>query len=299
MHKLFRRSAAGLAILVAFCSLAGPAQAQLEDNLSAYGEANALLYLEPLKDALGAGLSDGLFGSGGVPLGESIRARLSIQGMLIRFGDEDKVFDPVTPDGFPGEFDVEVPTVVGSEDGASYTDSGSGATFLFPGGLAIDNLGLAVPQLTVGTQGFEGSIRYIGIETGDNEIGDISFFGIGGRADVGRFLGDLPVDISAMLFYQKLKFGTDLLEARALSFGVQASRRFSVIEPYAGLGFDRFGLDVEYTDASDVSIAASFEDETNPHLTLGSALHLGPVHINGELNFSNQFSIAFGLGLGL
>lgn len=290
----------GLAAIVLAASLIStPATAQIEENLSSYGAANALLYLEPVKTAIGSGLADGLFASGGVPSGTDLRIRLTVQAMLISFDDEDRTFRPVTPDGFPGTLDVEAPTVIGAEAGTEYTDPDSGASFLFPGGLDLDRLGLPIPQLTVGTRGVEGTLRWFGLDTGDNELGDISFLGLGGRYEFSRVFPTLPFQVSAMVYYQKLKFGDDLLEASAFSYGVQASKRFSVLEPYAGLALDRFGLDVNYEDSAGTSIAAEYEAETNPHLTLGAALHLALVHLHGEINLADQFSVAFGLGLGL
>ncbi len=294
-----RMACATLALAAAVLT-ATPASAQLADNLSSYAQDNALLYLEPLKNAIGSGLSDGLFASGGVATGTVPRVRLTLSAMLISFSDEDRVFQPVAPAGFPGDVSgIEAPTVIGAETGPSVIDSGSGASFSFPGGLDIDRLPLAAPQLTVGLRGLEASLRYFSIDTGDDELGDISLFGLGGRYDISSLLGALPVQVSAMVYYQKLKFGEDLLEADAFSYGVQVSKRFVLVEPYAGFGFDSFGLDATYTDSGGTSIRAEYDTETNPHLTLGSAIHLGLVHLNGELNFSEQFSVAFGLGLGL
>ncbi|MCK4773363.1 MAG: hypothetical protein KAT30_01205, partial [Candidatus Krumholzibacteria bacterium] len=50
-----------LGIAVALVMLAVPASAQIEDALSAYTGANAVGYMQPIADALGADLNDAFY----------------------------------------------------------------------------------------------------------------------------------------------------------------------------------------------------------------------------------------------
>jgi Family of unknown function (DUF6588) len=275
-----------------------PARAQIQENLSSYGAENAVGYLEPLKDAFAAGLSNGLFPAGGVPT-DRLHFRLSLQAMVVNFGDDDRTFTARTPQGFPVSEEIETPTVVGDTQGPSFTDSGSGATFSFPGGLDIDRLPLAVPQLTLGgILNSEVTLRFLGFDTGDQDIGNINFIGFGGRHNLSTYLPMFPLDLAAMVYYQKLEVGDDLLNAKVFSIGLQASKKFTMLEPYVGLGLDRSSLDVNYEDQSGNSISVEFEEESNAHLTLGAVLHLAILHINGEFSRSDRSSYTLGASVG-
>lgn len=302
MHSDPRRSIrVWIVMAVVLCvATAAPVQAQIEENLSSYGADNATGYLEPLKDAFAAGLSNGLFPAGAVPT-EGLHARISVQAMIVNFGDDDRFFRPIVPEGVPVPSGTEIPdapTVAGPTEGTAI-DLGGGATYSFPGGLDLDRLPLAVPQITVGgPMGTEATLRFLGFESGDDDIGDISFIGFGGRHSISQYLPNLPIELAGMVYYQKLEVGEDLLDARVFSIGVQGSKRFTVLEPYAGLGLDRSSLDVVYDDQTDTRIEVSFDEETNAHLTLGTVLHLALLKVNGEFNVSDRTSFTLGASVG-
>ncbi len=277
---------------------AGPARAQIQENLSSYGADNAVGYLQPLKDAFSAGLSNGLFPNGAVPSG-GLHFHLSLQAMVVNFNDDDRTFLARTPAGFPVDASLEVPTVVGDTSGPSFTDPGSGATFAFPGGLDLSRMPLAVPQITVGGMlHSEFTLRFLGFNTGDQDIGDIKFVGFGGRHSLSQYLPMFPLNLSAMVYYQKLEVGNDLLNTKVFSFGVQASKKLTLLEPYVGLGIDRSSMDVNYDDQSGTSIRVEFPEESNLHFTLGAVLHLALVNINGEFNSSDRTSYTLGASVG-
>ncbi|MFN0152660.1 MAG: DUF6588 family protein [bacterium] len=306
IRKVCAVAFAGLAIV----AMSAHAHAQVEELLSSYTGANGVAYMDPLKDAIGSNLSDGLYMSGHVPRA-GFHARLDVRAMVVKFDDDERTFMGVTEDYFPAEFSQEVPTVIGDEDAVAVTDPGTGAVFLFPGGFNIDNFALAVPQLTIGSvMGTEATIRYIAVDIGEesndggsSELGNLSLFGIGGRHSISQYFPGLPVDASAMFFYQRLQIGDDdLLVAQGQSFGIQVSKRFPIIEPYGGLAIDTFDMDVTYkTDVTgqEEEIDLDFDRETTGHFTAGLGLHFGFLHLNGEVNIASQTSFAAGLGLGL
>jgi hypothetical protein len=228
--------------------------------------------------------------------------------MIMRFGDDDRVFTAKAPDYFPAGGSYEVPTVVGDTEGTPVTDAcpcppGTGLTYTFPGGLDLSGLPLAVPQIAVGgVMGSEAIVRFFSAEIGDAEIGNITLFGIGARHSISQYVPTLPVSLSGMIFYQKFKLGDDLVDFSQLSVGVQASKRFLYFEPYAGLGIDRSSMSTKY-DFDDGSgntetLDVDFEDDSRVHLTLGAALRFFLVHLNGEVNISDQTSFALGLSVG-
>lgn len=293
------------AILVLF--LAAPASfAQIEDQLSAYTGRNAKGYLQPLSDAFGADLNSGFFHSAHIPK-IGINVSLEFHVMSVLFGDDDRTFSAVTESGFTPEQTVSAPTVVGS--GNAIVVSGAGGTkFAFPGGFSLNSFAIAVPQLRIGSiHGTQAVIRYFGIDTGDVELGDISLFGIGVRHSISQYLSPMfPVDLAGGFFWQTFslgenKRGDDLISTSAFSIGVQASRRFVILEPYGGLSLDTFSMDVSYESealGTEKSIDLDFDSSTNLHLTLGLGLNFTYAKAFFEYSVAGMNSFSFGLALG-
>lgn len=281
------------------------AHAQVEEILSSYTGANGIAYMEPLKEAIGNNLSNGLYISGLVPK-SGLHARFDVNAMVVQFDDEDRTFT-----GTAETFDApgtSVPTVIGDEEAVTVQDpSGSGAAFVFPGGFNVDNFALAVPQLTVGSfYGTEATVRYVAVNLNnddeDNELGDLEVFGIAGRHSISQYFEGWPVDVAAMFAYQQLKMGEDdLLDSKSQTYGVQASHRFGLLEPYGGLAVESFDMDVHYTTdftGTTEEIELDFDRSTNMHFTAGLTGRLGFFHVNAELNIASQTSFGMGIGLG-
>lgn len=294
-----------LALLAVICVLFAvtSAQAQLEDNLSVYAEENAALYMEPLRDVMATGLADGLFISAHIPKDKPY-VRVSFQALIIDFGSAARTFQPVGEDYFPGDFDgVDAPTVIGDEMGVSVTDPGSGTSVTLPGGFDVTRTGLATPQVVVG--GFYGTEvmgRWLSLAIGDSDYGDMSFWGIGARHSISQYFEGIPLDLSGMVFYQKFTLGEDLVDFDQMSFGVQASKRFQFIEPYAGLALDRSNMTASYEfnpgAATPETLEVEFDSETSAHFTLGAAVRLFLLHFNGEVSFAEHTSFAVGISIG-
>jgi hypothetical protein len=282
------------------------AHAQVEELLSSYTGANGVAYMEPMKEAVGNNLSNGLYISGRVPEG-GLHARLDINAMVVQFDDADRTFTG-TPETFdsPG---TPVPTIIGDTEAVTVDDpGGSGAQFVFPGGFNIENFALAVPQLTVGSLwGTEATVRYVAVnfnsDDENNELGDVEVFGFAVRHSVSQYFEGWPVDVAAMFAYQEFKMGeNDLLETNAQTYGAQASHDFGILEPYGGLALESFDMDVHYTtdfggDTEEINL--DFDRSTTMHFTAGLTARLAFFHLNGEVNFASQTSFAAGLGLGL
>jgi hypothetical protein len=280
-----------------------PASAQLEENLSSFSDDTAEGYLKPLAEAFGQNLNTGFFTSAYIPP-RGFSVRLSVYGMSVLFDDEDDMFLATTGGDFSPEQEVETSTVVGPGESTSVSGDG-GTTFVFPGGFDLRSFTLAVPQLTIGSfAGTEAMIRWIGVDTGDAELGDIDLFGLGLRHSVSQHMGAPPVDLAVYAFWQSFKVGDDdLVDATTFSFGVQGSKRFGILEPFASLGLDSFDMSSTYTTnagaADEETITVDFENQTSIHAVLGAGLHLGIVHLHvaGELAQRPGFSGGIGFGL--
>lgn len=297
-----------LAVLITLSAL--PAAAQVEDQLSAYTGQNGIGYLQPLADAFGASLNDAFFRTAYIPK-TGVRVSLEVLVMGVMFSDDDRTFKATTEQGFQPETTVDAPTIVG--DGKAVIVPGQGGTsFAFPGGFDLNSFGLAVPQIRISSvKGTEGVIRYIAVNTGDAELGDISLFGLGGRHSISQYLGEeFPVDMAAGLLWQKFSVGEneagdDLIALSAFTFGVQGSKRlpagFATFEPYTALSVDTYKMDVKYesdTGSAPINVDLDFDRQTSLHWTVGLSLNLVAAAVYGEYNIASQSSFAFGIALG-
>lgn len=297
----------GTLIAVLLVMLVSPAAAQIEDQLSAYTGKNAEGYLQPLADAFGADLNSGLFHSAHIPQ-TGLTLTFEIPVMAVFFGDDDRTFRAITEGNFTPVQTTDAPTVVGSGDAKLVPGSG-GSQFAFPGGFNLNSFALAVPQLRIGcVRGTQALIRYIGFNTGDVELGNISLFGFGLRHSISQYLSPgFPVDLAAGFFWQSFNIGENqqgnsLLSSSAFTFGVQASRKFVVVEPYAGLSIDRHSMDVAYTSTvanTDLNIDLDFDASTTVHLTLGLSLNLTYFKAFIDYNVASQSNLSFGGALGI
>lgn len=280
-------------------AMAFPVSAQINDQLSAYTGPNATGYLQPLADAFAVNLNDAFYFSADIPTtGFSFTLEIVAMGYL--FEDEDRTFKATTEGGFAPQQTIDAPTVVGS--GQAVTVNGSGGTvFAFPGGLGLNSFGLAVPQIRAGSfLGTEGLLRFFTTETGDAEVGDLTLLGLGARHSISQYL-PLPVSLAAGAMWQTFSVGDDFIDANAFTLGVQASKRVSFFEPFAGLSYDRFSMDVSYESTaagSTQAIDLEFDPENAVRLTLGLAAHFLIGHAYGSYSVSDENNFSFGIALG-
>jgi hypothetical protein len=281
---------------------------EIEDQLSNYVGDNAEGYLGPLADAIGTDLNSGLYQSAYIPKnGRYFSVEFRVMSVL--FSDDDRTFDATTPEGFTPEMTVEAPTIVG--DGEAVEAVGeAGATNLFPGGFDLSSFSLAAPQLRFGSlYGTEALLRYFAIDVGDNEFGSLSLFGFGLRHSISQYFAeDFPVHLAGGFFWQTFKLGEnnaggDLVSASALTFGVQASKRFgqgiAFVEPYAGLALDQFSVEASYEDEGEELVDLDFGSDTTARLTLGIAGRFAILNYHMEYSLASQSSVSFGLAFGM
>lgn len=289
-----------LVALVAGILFAGSAMAQLEGNLSSYTGKNAEGYLKPLQEGFGAGLHDAIFRSAYIPR-DGFNINVEFKGMIVNFSDEDRTFDAVTEDGVIPEQTIEAPTIVGDLDPV-YAGSPTDPLAAFPGGLDMDRIALAAPQITVGSvAGTQAIIRYIAVETGDAEIGDVSLLGLGARHSISQYIQNPPVDLAAGFMWQDFKLGDDLITATGFTFGVQGSKMIAsgYLEPYLGLSYDSFSMSVDYeSEVVDEKLSVDFDADSSLGITAGMGINLKVVHLHAEFSSASQTSFAFGLSLG-
>jgi hypothetical protein len=231
--------------------------------------------------------------------------------MGLFFEDDDAHFDATAESGFvpaSGETAFDVPTVVGPGE-AVVVDGTGGAQFAFPGGFDLNSFGLAVPQLRVSSlAGTEAVVRWVAVETGDNDLGKVDMFGIGARHSISQYMGENPaLDIAAGFMYQDLDlgenvFGRPFVDTSAMLLQVQGSRRmpvgFATFEPYGVVGWESFDLDVEYDDVDGNPVLVSMEGDNAFRFTIGAGLNFAAGQVWADYSFSDVSNFSFGLALG-
>lgn len=276
------------------------AGAQIETNLDSYTGQNAKGYLMPLKDGIGSDLNDGVFRAARIPK-SGFNINVELKTMIVQFDDSDRTFTATTEEGFFPTTHAEAPTVIGSTEAVTVVGQG-GAQATLPGGFDIGSLALAVPQITIGSlAGTQAVFRYVAFNTGDTDIGDLSLFGFGLRHSISQYFNDLPVDLAAGGMYQSFQLGDDLIDSNGFTLGVQASKQYSVLEPYAGVSYDSFSMSVDYeTSTTDppTRLDVDFGSSSTMRLTAGLGINLSLFHLQGEVNIAEQTSYLLGLSVG-
>ncbi len=299
--------------LIALVVLAAPGASVADDDgtvqnqISVYTGDNAIGYLQPLANALGAALNSSFSYSAFIPK-TSFHISLEAPVMGLFFEDADGTFMATTESGFQPTTTVEVPTVVG-DGSAVVVDGSGGAQFAFPGGLQLNSFGLAVPQLRISSiAGTEAIVRWVAYDQGDADIGKIDMFGIGGRHSVSQYFGDAPAfDMAVGVLYQTLDvgendFGNSFVESSALTVQGQISKRlpvgFVTFEPYGAVQWERLDVDVEYADTNDEPVAVSLEGDNAFRFTVGAGFNFVAGQLWADYSFADTSNFSFGLALG-
>jgi hypothetical protein len=292
--------AAALAVAGTFL-WAASAHAQVDANLGGLTGENAEGYLAPLPQAFSAALNTSIFKSADIPVA-GLSLKVGVEAMAVGFDEDLRSYTPSHPNYFmPANGGaISVPTVVGDTE-AVEVEGESGTALYYPGGLNIEDFALAVPQLQFGNfMGTRGVLRYIALDLGDSDLGELELFGIGAQHSISQYFPLWPIDVAAGIFYQSFSVGDDTIDSNALHFGVQASKHYGVFEPYAVVGFDSYSFEVNYeSDVDDSKVNVDFDSENDLHLTLGSNAHLGFFHINLELTQAATTTLALGLAVGM
>ncbi len=279
---------------------AGPAAAQLSPNLGALTAQNAKGYLGPLPEALSGTLNTAIFQTGSVPK-TGVSFTIGVRAMAVKFDDEQRLYTPQDPPGFTSTNPSRVPTVIGDPHAVAQSGQG-GATLYYPGGFDIKNFALAVPQATIGTVfGTRAVVRWISVDVGTTDLGKFDLFGIGAQHSISQYVPMLPVDLAAGFFYQSFKINDDLVKTKSYQFNVTGSKSFGLFQPYVGLGYDSFDMDIKYTSDTaqpNQTIKVSFDTKNNAHLTAGVQATLAVVKLNAEFNQAATTGVAVGLSFG-
>lgn len=275
-----------------------PAGAQFKTALERYTGDNAAGYLRPLATALGNDFNRGWYQSAFIPR-RDFYLRLGANTMMAFIAQDDRTYQATTDGAFAPQQTVAAPSVVGDPNAIALAGAG-GTIYYFPGGFDIKSVLFATPQLTIGAvAGTELTFRYLALEIGNAEIGEVNLFGAGIRHSLSQYFDNPPIDIAAGVFYQRFKLGGDFIDATAMHYGLQAGKSFSLLTLYAGGGFDTANVKAVYEpdSAPGERIKLDVDAENGVRATLGASLKLAVFNLNADFSIGAQSAFSAGLGL--
>ena len=295
------RRCRNLAWVAAVCSyaLCSLSHGDVDELLSRYGGENGKGYLQPLATGFGAGLNSGLYSSGKVStLG--IRLQFEVKAMMMVYSNDQKTFKAKTSGHFYPPTEVHAPTIIGDGGGAEVTGEG-GTKYYFPGGLEIDALYLACPQLTAGSIfGTEATVRLVAFPFGE-DLGTMNLWGLGFRHNLNQYIPIIPLDLCFGTFYQRLTLG-EILDASFVSVYVAGSRALPLITLYGGFGWESSRMHAEYTlgvEGTERQIEFDLDGENRFRTTLGVGISLFIVKLNADLSLGHQTVVTVGVASGI
>jgi hypothetical protein len=189
---------------------------------------------------------------------------------------------------------VETPTIFGAVDGIQVSGPG-GTVYQFPGGLNLDYVPFAIPQITIGSLfGTDFTARYFSYNLGE-DFGQVDVLGLGVRHSISQYV-KLPVRLAVGAYHQSFVVG-DFIEATNLLVNVQAGYSVSVLNLYGAVGYEKstFKLDVEFDDES--HLVFDMEGQNSVRFTVGASVDLGPLRVHADYNSANQSTFSAGLGI--
>jgi hypothetical protein len=281
-------------------STVAQAQTPLEDAIQQLNSSNVHGYLQPFVNGVGADMNAGFYHSADISnLGFFFQFQLVGMGTLI--GDNEKYYmgTPPQSQGYSQQ-PVRTATVFGDK-GTIIPGPAPGLSYQFQNGqFNTPIMPIAAPQVTIGNLfGTQAVIRYIQIP----QIGNIpraTLAGGGIRHSISQYLPVLPLDVAAGIFYQKFTFG-DYITATATSFGVQASKSFSIATLYGGLQYESSTTSLNYifNGQPPAKVSLDLDAVNHARMTVGLSLNLIILNLNGDISVGNVTVVSAGLGFGM
>jgi hypothetical protein len=322
LHKRIRRGGSvtlAVAVAAGLLMLAAAAAAEdddLNDLLSGVGEEYARAYLAPLTSAFGPNLNSALYSTAAIPH-TRLTIGFGIKVMGAYMNEEDQTFRRVVsgvdlgdydPDyaGRTGDVVMSGPSVIGSTETMGRIDGYENGILVFSqetieGLVETRWVPLAAPEISVGgVAGLRATVRWVpSLSIG--EAGDVELFGYGLQWSANTLLQTLPLDVMVGFFKQDVDIGT-VITGEASSFFVAASKDFSMLTLYGGLGFESSDVTYAYTYTDETSgateeISFDVESEQDSRVTFGATLDL-PLKINLEAGLGDVTVYSAGLLFG-
>lgn len=302
MHFL-RWTIVSSVVALALCS-ATPmlAQSDLENTLEQFSGNAVKGYIQPMADLFGANMHAGLNRSAHVPVA-GFHLAVDVIAMGASVGDDQKKYAAELPSSYSART-FSAPTIFGDPNVAVYTDPGTGLQYASSGGIINTSLlPMATIQVTAGSvYGTEAMVRFVPIPSiSDEKFPKITIWGIGARHNISQYLAEVPVDISAGIFYSKFTLG-DIIDFTGVTIGAQAGKSFSVLSVFGGLAWESSAMNLKYTSTVagvNPSVNIDLDGANSFRFTTGASLQLAFFRLFADANFGSVTNFSAGLGFGL
>ena len=272
------------------------AQTDLENVIKQYDQATIDGYMQPLADALGAGMNAGFYHTAAIPPA-GFNLTFKIIGTGSSVSDDMKSYTQALPASF-AQGSMEAPTIFGGQGeevvdalGTRYRPSdGIFNATLFP---------TAIPQLTVGSlYGTEAVLRYAPIPAIGEALPSATLFSIGARHSISQYLMEFPLDLAVGGYYSSYTAG-DIISLTGFSLGANASTEWSGLTIYGGLAWETSTMTLEYTDTGDNAVNIDLDGENSFRFTGGLSVRIAFLILSADANFGSVTNYSAGLGFGI
>ena len=309
-----------LLVVLGLALLIGPAEVcaeDLEEMLQEVGQEYAESYAAPFIHTFGPNMTSNLFSTASIPW-HGFTFGIGVKVTAADLDEDDQTFRRVIknvefseffsgplPSGFDdtGDLIISGPTIFGDTETNGtityYSNGLSMSTEGISGLVDTKNVPMVVPEIYVGGfLGLKATLRYLPeMDLGD--YGKTTFKGFGLQWSAKGLLPHLPVDFMAGFFRQQLDIDS-LVEAKANTIFVGASKDFSVLTVYAGLAKEDSEMTITY-EFEDLSEDISFTEEgvQTKRAILGATLGLSGMALNLEMAKGSIATYSAGLMFGI
>jgi hypothetical protein len=145
-------------------------------------------------------------------------------------------------------------------------------------------------------------IRYLPAQN-ISDVGQISFWGAGVQHSLSQYIPLIPLNLAAQIAYQSLTIG-DHFDAKALSIGIQASKKVLIVTIYGGVAYERCTMTLSYNYVDPVTsqaknLSVDFTGANTIRATIGASVTFLFFKVNADYSFGKIPVGSVGIGVGL
>ena len=271
-------------------------QGSIDDVVDSYAGENAAPYVQPLADIFTSSINTGVWEWSTID--KDFYLRLKLQGMMSFPSESMRTFTGRTTGNFSPQQTAVVPTIIGDESSV-ILQGNNNSVYVFPGGLDMERVILATPQITVG--GFlnsEVTARFLAFPIGD-DLNRVRFYGIGGRHSISNYFTNSPIDFSLGYMYHHTEAG-DYLNSDQHLVSAHVGKSGKILSGQFSVGYQASNSDLHYMyDDGEMQREVNLTlTNNNPFIMeAGLGVKLGPVMASSSISYSEHVAVAAGLGL--